>query len=167
MSNFEERHTAWLDGTLSEAERRAFEAELRDPAAARREAAGWSALRADLRETLTPAAMPHGDFLNAQVLAAIGRETPAAVAPRRRVWFPIGRLALAGATLLAVAAILAAVVLPRDGGAPDDARFISQVIDARSSDPRLGATAFAAPGGRAAVLWISDAGFIPANEKIR
>lgn len=164
MSNFEERYTAWLDGTLNDAERREFEATLGE--ADRRAAAEWTRLRPALREHLEPAPMPHGDFLNSQVLAAITPEQPAGPAVRR-AWFPLGRLAFAGAALLVVAAVLSAVWLPGNGGMPSQEQFISQVIDARASDPKLGATAFAAPGGRGAVLWISDAGYIPGNEKIK
>lgn len=169
MKNFEERYTAWLDGALDEAERESFEATLPDGEAARAEAANWNLLRGLLRESVVPSAMPHADFLNSQVLAAIDREKPPVAAGRatERGWFSAGRLAWAGAFLLAVAAGLSFVVVPRNGGAPTESQFISQVVDARSSDPKLGAYAFAAPGGKGAVLWVTDAGYIPANERIK
>lgn len=170
MNNFEERYTAWLDGALDAAEREKFEAGLPDHAAARVEATEWAKLRGLLRETIVPAPMPHADFLNSQVLAAIHSETPkaeSAGASGARNWFSAGRLAWAGAFLLAVAAGLSFVLVPRNGGAPTESQFISQVVDARSSDPKLGAYAFAAPGGKGAVLWVTDAGFIPANERIK
>lgn len=166
MSNFEERYTAWLDGALDDAERKKFEAELPDREAALADAAQWRRLGGLMRETLAPAPMPHADFLNSQVLAAIRRETPIVPTPGRS-WFPIGRLAWTGVFLAAVAAVLSWLWAPRDGGMPDEARFISQVVEARSADPKLGAYAFAAPGGKGAVLWVNDAGFIPANERLK
>lgn len=169
MKNFEERYTAWLDGALDETERESFEAALPDGEAARAEAANWKALRGLLRETIVPSPMPHADFLNSQVLAGIEREQPPAVFGRatERGWLSAGRLAWAGAFLLAVAAGLSFVLVPREGGAPTESQFISQVVDARASDPKLGAYAFAAPGGKGAVLWVTDAGYIPANERIK
>lgn len=166
MSNFEERYTAWLDGAMDERESVEFEASLPDRDEALRDRADWMKLRGLMRESLEPAAMPHADFLNSQVLAAIGREAPAPSAPARG-WFPAGRLAWSGAFLLAVAAVLSAVILPHISRAPGEDQYVSQVIAAHAADPKLGAYAFAAPGGKGAVLWIQDAGYIPADERIR
>ena len=170
MRNFEEQYTAWLDGALDERERVEFEASLPDRDEALRDAADWKKLGGLMRETLVPGAMPHADFLNSQVLAAIGREAPAPASatssPAKR-WFPIGRLAWSGAFLLALAAVLSAVIVPRISRPSSGDQFISQVIVARASNPKLGAYAFAAPGGKGAVLWVQDAGDIPANERIR
>ncbi len=166
MKNFEERYTAWLDGALDERERAEFEAELPDLAGALRERADWKNLRDLMRETFVPAAMPHADFMNSQVLAAIGREKPAAP-PAATPWFPAGRLAWSGAFLLALAGLLSAVIVPKISHTPGEDQFVSQVIAARAADPKLGAYAFAAPGGKGAVLWVQDAGYIPANERIR
>jgi anti-sigma factor RsiW len=168
MSNFEERYTAWLDGKLDDAERAKFEAGLPDREAALADAAQWRALGGLMREMIAPMPVPHADFLNSQVLAAIRSETPAGDASRpARSWFPIGRLAWTGVFLAAVAAVLCWLWAPRDGGVPSEAKFISQVIDARSTDPKLGAYAFAVPGGKGAVLWVDDAGFIPATERLK
>ncbi len=168
MNNFEERYTAWLDGALDEGESAKFEAGLPDRAAARRDAADWRKLRGDLREALAATPMPHADFVNSQVLAAIRAAAPRGAGPEKggARWFPVGRLAWTGALLVAVAAGLSFLVLPRNG-APTSEQFISQVVAARAANPKLGAYAFAAPGGRGAVLWVSDAGYIAADEKIK
>lgn len=164
MKNFEERYTAWLDGVLDEAMQEEFEAKL--DAEAHREAAGWRKLRGLMRESLVPAAAPHADFINSQVLAEIRREMPqpARQAPRRS--FGI-RLAWAGASLLTLAIVLSAIILPQVTKPPTADQYISQVIEARSSDPTHSAVAFEAPGGKGAVLWVENAGYIPANEKIK
>jgi len=166
MKSFEEQYTAWLDGMMDGRERAEFESGLEDRESALREAAGWKKLSGLMRESLVPAAMPHADFVNSRVLAAIDRETPK---PDRAVagWFPIGRLAWSGAFLLALAAVLTAVLLPRAEKTPDADQFNSRVIAARASDPKQGAYGFVAPGGRGAVLWIQDAGDIPADERIK
>jgi anti-sigma factor RsiW len=167
MKNFEERYTAWLDGTLNERERQEFEAELPDREAASKDAADWKKLRGLLRENLAAAPMPHADFLNSQVLAAIQRESPAPKVPARG-WFPVGRLVWSGAFLLAIAVTLSVFILPSiRSNAPTDAQFVSQVVAAHVGDQKHGAYAFAAPGGRGAVLWVEDAGYIPANERIK
>ncbi len=166
MKNFEERYTAWLDGALDERERAEFESTLPDRAEALRDAADWKKLRGLLRENLVPVAMPHADFLNGQVLAAIGRETSKSV-PLAGGWFPAGRLAWSGVFLLTLAAIVSAVILPHIGRSSDEEQYISQVLAAHTGDPKQGAYAFAAPGGKGAVLWIQDAGDIPADERIR
>jgi anti-sigma factor RsiW len=166
MKNFEERYTAWLDGAMDEPEREEFESGLDDRESALRDAAGWKKLRGLMRESLVPAAMPHADFVNSQVLAAIDLETPKPERPAAG-WFPIGRLAWSGAFLLALAAVLTAVILPRAEKTPGADQFNSRVIAARASDPKQGVYGFVAPGGRGAVLWIQDAGDIPANERIK
>lgn len=167
MNNFEERYTAWLDGALDEAERARFEAELPDRDAVLREAEAWRKLRGALREILPATPMPNADFVNRQVQVAIRPAAPAEKPRRESAWFPAGRLAWSGAFLLALAAVLSAVLLPRNGGMPTSEQFIAQVVAARAADPKLGAYAFAAPGGKGAVLWVNDAGFIPADEKIK
>ncbi|HVE17271.1 MAG TPA: hypothetical protein VNB29_11075 [Chthoniobacterales bacterium] len=165
MKTFEEKYTAWLDGALEERERVEFEASLPDREEALRDREDWGKLRGVIRESLAPEPMPHADFLNGQVLAAIGREQPAS--RPARAWFPVGRLAWSGAFLLAVAAVFSAVILPNITRTPGEDQYISKIIAAHATDPKLGAYAFAAPGGKGAVLWVQDAGYIPANEGIR
>jgi anti-sigma factor RsiW len=166
MKNFEERYTAWLDGAMDAREREEFEAALPDHDAALRDAADWKSLRVLMRESLEPAAMPHGDFLNSQVLESIAREASVTQRPARGL-FPTMRLAWAGAFLLTVAALLSVLIVPNIHRGPTNEQFISQVVKTRAGNQNLGASAFAAPGGKGAVLWVEDAGYIPAEEKIK
>ncbi len=165
MNNFEEQYTAWLDGTMNEAEQREFEAGLPDLAAARADRDGWRNLGALMRESLAPEPMPHAEFLNAQVLAGIRRDEP----PRTRAggWISIGRLAWSGAFLLAVAGVLSFFTLSSLERRPTNEQFISQVVKARAAAQSPNAYSFAAPGGKGAVLWVDDAGYIPAEERIK
>ncbi len=165
MKNFEERYTAWMDGTMEASETDAFEREIDDLEAARRDRADWSKLGGLMRECLVPEPMPHPDFVNSQVLDAIRRETPA---PRERpALFPIRRLVFGGAFLVVLAAVATAFLLPRDFGGPEGAVYASQVISAQSPDPKLSAYAFQAPGGKGTVLWIENPGFIPAGQSLK
>jgi len=160
MKNFEERYTAWLDGEMDDREREEFEAAL--DADSHQEAVEWQRLRGLLREAVQPAPMPHADFVNSQVLASIRREFPAQPESRpARGWLPVRWLAAAGVFLLALAAGLSFLVLPqREIGAPGGR-------DSVALDTKFGAVAFAAPGGKGTVLWVNDAGYIPANEGLK
>jgi anti-sigma factor RsiW len=165
MKNFEERYTAWLDGTLDQRQRIAFEREIDDLEAARRDREGWRKLGALLRESLGAEAAPHAEFVNARVLEAIGRDAPAPA--RRPALFPVRWLAYAGAVLVVIAAGLTALLLPGNIGAPPGAESVSQVISTRAADPRFAAYAFQAPGGKGAVLWIEHAGYIPGDQSLK
>lgn len=168
MKNFEERYTAWLDGTMDDRERERFEAELPDREAAFGEAAGWKKLSGLWRESMVPSAMPHGDFLNSQVMTVISRETPMERPAPAKGWFPVGRLAWSGAFLLAIAALMSVLILPSINKRTTNEQFISQVVKARAGGQKSPeAYTFAAPGGKGAVLWIDDAGDIPANERLK
>jgi anti-sigma factor RsiW len=166
MKNFEERYTAWLDGVMDGPEREAFEAEMPERGAAMDDAAQWKKLRGLLREVVVPEPMPHGDFANNQILTAIRSEMPAPELPSRR-WFPVGRLVWSGGFLLVAAAIVAMVALPSFQQKPTKEQFLSDVVKSRASDHTPGAYTFAAPGGKGSVLWVEDAGYIPADERIK
>lgn len=161
MKNFEERYTAWLDDALDEDDLAAFEREIPDAATAAREREEWFRLRGLMRQALEPARMPHADFVNSQVREAIDREVAktARSAPR---FFPLPRLAFAGCSLLLLACVLSVVFL---SGTSAEAPTVSEIVAAQARDERNRAYAFEAPG-RAAVLWIDNAGFIPANERL-
>lgn len=165
MKSFEERYTAWLDGAMDEAERKTFEAELPNRAAALDEAVAWKKLRGLMRGSLAAQPMPHADFLNAQVLAGVRSEQPRGA--KSRGWLSAGRLAWTGAFLLALAGVLTFFMLSSLPSRPTNEQFISQVVKARAAAQSPNAYSFAAPGGKGAVLWVDDAGYIPAEERIK
>ncbi len=127
--------------------------------------ADWEKTRRLLREHLAaPPPLAHPEFLNHRVLEAIEREDRA---PRRPL-FSLPRLAWAGAMLLVAAGAITAVLQPGRGDSRSAEEFISQVVAARSSSPRLSVTAFRPEtGDRGVVLWIEGADFIPASEPVR
>ncbi|MGC1480332.1 MAG: hypothetical protein WA771_07500 [Chthoniobacterales bacterium] len=169
--SFEERHTAWVDGTMEESEREAFERELPNAAEAERERAGWQALRSRLREAVPTASLPHEDFVNSQVLEAIrqderrtGEETKGR--EESRGLFPLWRMAWGGGALVAIAAVLSGIWIFGNSGGPGNDQLISRVIAAEAQDPAAEAYVFQAPSGRGTVLWIEGAGYIPPTERL-
>lgn len=154
MKNFESQYNRWIDGSLSGPECEAFEAQLGD--AERSAAADWTAVRAAMKEAAGEIRVAHPDFLNSRVLESIARAGRAEPRPARTF-----RLAWAGAACLALAVALTAIFLPRGTPGP----FSTTVVSAWA--PGTSAGAFAAPGGRGAVIWIDAAAYIPAEESVR
>lgn len=154
MKNFESRFNLWLDGSLDEDERLAFEATLDEETL--RAAKIWPALRSALRQSASEIPVPHPDFLNAQILRDIAREA----SPRPRAG--LSRLVWAGAFCVLAAAALTAFFLPR--GIRD---ISTTVVSAWSASPSVSASAFQAPGGKASVIWLDGVDYIPANERVR
>ncbi len=170
--SFEERHTAWVDGALTDAEREAFERELPDRAEAELGRDQWRTLSARLREAVPAAELRHPDFVNSQVLEAIRREE---IAEDRKIesspatvggFFSVARLAWAGSFLVAVAAVLSAFFIVGQGEPAMSEQLVSRVIQTDARAPGAEAYVFQAPSGRGTVLWIEGAGYIPPTEKL-
>lgn len=171
MKTFEERHAAWLDGQLPEAERAIFERELvdqhqLDPVASR---TAHDQIRLALRGHLAQTRMPNPDFFNHRLLERIeadrktSRGQPAT--PATGAWFHsiFVRLALAGTTALIVGVSLyRALILPQLEERPETL-YLTQVLDARSPAPEVHASAFnaSARDEQAAVLWLDGMAHVP------
>lgn len=152
-------YTAWLDGAASPRQARRVEREL--GAAAREEKESWEKIRVLLREHLKPCRLEHPDLINARVAEVLAK--PSA---KRIQLAPLHPWAWAGGGALAVAALLAAVLLP-SFPPPAEERPLSRVLSARAADARMYVTAFRAPAGRGVVVWIEGAGYIGPEEKVR
>ncbi len=170
--SFEERHTAWVDGTLADAEREAFERELTDLPSAERDRDQWRALTARFREEVPAAELRHPDFVNSQVMEAIRRDEAAEARKAGTAetntggFFSVVRLAWSGAFLVAIAAVLSAIFIIGQGGQPVSSQLVSRVIATEARTPGAEAYVFQAPSGRGTVLWIEGAGYIPPTEKL-
>lgn len=124
----------------------------------------WDKTRSLLREHLTVPPLQNPDFINSRVLEEINREDrPRTVVPA----FSLRWLFWSGATALFTAALLTAILMPREFGLRSESEFISQVINARAELPQLSVTQFQAPGERGVVLWVEGTEFIPAGEAVR
>ena len=124
----------------------------------------WQKTRALLRAHLTVPPLQNPDFINSRVLEEITRTD------RRRTAAPalsLRWLFWSGATALLAAALLTAVLMPREFGLRSESEFISQVISARAELPQLSVSQFQAPGERGVVLWVEGAEYIPAGEAVR
>ncbi len=125
----------------------------------------WRKTRSLLREHLTVPPLQNPDFINSRVLEEItreGRKRPSAASAFSLRW-----LFWSGATALLAAALLTAVLMPREFGLRSESEFISQVISARAEMPQLSVSQFQAPGERGVVLWVEGTDFIPAEEAVR
>lgn len=159
MTKPDELYTQWLDGCADSGEAAHLEA---DPAA-RADRDAWRALRAVLVDELAAPPLPHADFVNAQVLEAIRRET-------RPIARPAGflrRIVYAGIGSLVAAALLTLAFLPGVLHKPSESELISQVVSARAGNPRVFVSSFQAPDDRGVVLWVEGAKFISPAETIR
>lgn len=154
MKNFESRFNRWLDGSLDESERLAFEATLDEETLL--SAKLWPSIRSTLRQSASGIPVPHPDFLNAQVLRDIARETPPP--PRDG----LARLVWSGAFCLLAAAVLTALFLPRI-----TADISTTVVSASPASPSVSASAFLAPGGRSTVIWLDGVEYIPGAERVQ
>lgn len=159
MANSESDYNAWLDGSMSEQERRRFEDSL--PGAERGDAARWDAIRAALREPGNVPPLQNPDFVNARVWEQIGREEKS-VRPN-----PLRPILAWGLASIVAAALVTFVFLPNEIRPRSEQEFISQVIDSRAGDSRMSVTSFPAPDRKGVVIWIEGTTYIPPNEQLR
>ena len=152
MKNFETTYNRWLDGSLSDSERREFETTLDQETL--RAAESWSGIRALLKESSGQISLPHPDFLNEQVRRAI-EKTPS------RPAFPLSRLLWAGSFCVAAAVALTLFFLPQQHGSG------SVVVVAAASAPGASASTFQTPGERGAVIWLDGMPYIPDGESVQ
>lgn len=159
-----EEITRWIDGCLDPA--RAAELEADSEGSAHREKMAWQALRPLLQEHLPPPPMESPDFLNARILEAIEADRRKERIGGRRL--PnLRRLVFAGLGSLAGAALLSLVLLPQVFRPQSHDAFVSEVISARTFDPRVSVATFSASDNRSVVLWLEGTRFIPPQESVR
>jgi len=170
MKNSEEKLILWMDDAMSPPEAAEFEKSLADLRAARADKEAWQKVRDGFKShsTIPPAYDRDAEFLKSQISRAV-RDELRVSAPRKIRPLPsIARLVWSGVGLCACAALMSVIVIRHNDGVPDESAFISQVIEAHSSNPsRYGTYSFTSPDGRGTVIWLDNPGFIPAQESIR
>src|SRR4051812_17225719 len=120
MKTFEERYTAWVDGTLEEPELGAFERELPDVTAAKADREDLLRLGKTLRRLGKAPVLNNADFFSHQLLERIASEERVArpVARRSSSLFSLPQMAWAGACCLLLAfGLYYALIPPRPGAA--------------------------------------------------
>ena len=169
MKTFEEKWTAWIDGQLTGKELAEFEASLPDPSAARLEKQEARQLRGLLRQELSSPAMTNEEFFSHQLREEIARDMRAAEpqpvpAPARESWWSIGRVVWTGAASLALLA-LSAFFLMRDDNVGGQSAYLTQIINARITDPAASPDAtisiFESKDEKATVLWVDGLQQLP------
>jgi anti-sigma factor RsiW len=158
MKTFEEKWTAWLDGELTGNELAEFEASLPDRTAAEAEKRSAQKLSHFLREQLQPRPMGNEEFFHHQLRQRIEAEEKPAL-------WPIGRLAWAGATFLAIFGLCTIFVL-REQAPSDQSQYLTEILNTRV-DPTISPDAtiskFQTKEDKVTVLWIDGLQSLPAE----
>ena len=171
MKTFEENWTAWIDGQLTGKELAEFEASLPDLSAARLEKQEARQLGSLLRHELSTQGMTNEEFFSHQLREEIARDSRATTpqstpAPARESWWSIGRVVWTGAASLAVLA-LTTFFMMRDDNAGGQSAYLTQIINARITDPAASPdatiTPFESKDGKATVLWVDGLQSLPSE----
>jgi hypothetical protein len=136
MKTFEEKFTAWLDGSLGSEELRSFENE--NPSF-QQEKIEFLKLKSLLKENLCGRELENPHFFTSQIMEKIRGE---AVPKRRpaRSFFGLPRLAWGGICALSVGFALFFTMIPRGDLSDPHAKYVAEVLKARTADPKMKAT---------------------------
>ncbi|MES2568848.1 MAG: hypothetical protein V4710_02195 [Verrucomicrobiota bacterium] len=164
MKLSEEKYTAWIDGTLSEAEQAAFEHEL--DAAAKADKKEAHQLGDLLRRHAQAPPLGNADFFTHQIMHRIASES---AAPRRKVWWnwSLPRLAWAGALSLLIAGALFKTIVWPDTARQNVDPYFAEIVDVRTFDPNISATPVYDPKDNVTVLWLDGLDYLPASYKLQ
>jgi hypothetical protein len=131
MKTFEEKFTAWLDGTLSGEELRSFEQE---HPAMQREQVQFLKLKKLLRDNLGGRELPNPDFFNSQIMSQIDREKAKSGGRSSRTLFGLPRLAWGGIFALGVGFALFFTMIPRGNLADPRSGYVAEVLKTKTPD---------------------------------
>jgi hypothetical protein len=132
MKTFEEKFTAWLDGTLSEEELRSFEQE---HPSIQREQAQFLKLKKLLKDNLGGRELANPDFFNSQIMLQIDREkAKSAHRSSSRTLLGLPRLAWGGLFALGVGFALFFTLIPRGNLADPRAGYVAEVLKTKTAD---------------------------------
>jgi hypothetical protein len=137
MKTFEEKFTAWLDGTLSGEELRSFETEC---PSLQQEKSEFLKLKSLLKESLPPRELENPEFFNFQLMEQIKRETKAAGRSRRPSLLGLPRLAWGGIGALGIGFALFFAMIPRGDFSDPRAKYVAEVLKTRTANPKVKAT---------------------------
>jgi hypothetical protein len=160
MKTFEERYTAWIDRELSGPELAAFERELPPEAVRDREEA--QKLGGLLRGHCTAPAIGNPEFFNQRILEQIEAEAPVPAVERRRFRWTLPRMAWAGACCLAISFTMYQTMVKNSlQPPPTETEYLAKILDSRTDDPDISATAFHSKDNNVTVLWLDGLGYLP------
>ncbi len=137
MKTFEEKFTAWIDGTLSGEELQCFEDE---HPSVQQEKAEFQKLKSLLRENLQHRDLPNPEFFNSQIMEQIGREEGATSRSSGRFFLGLPRLVWGGIGALSAGFALFFTMIPRADFSDPHAKYVAEVLKTRTADPKVKAT---------------------------
>jgi hypothetical protein len=137
MKTFEEKYTAWLDGTLTGEPLQSFENE---HPSIQPEKTDYLKLKNLLRENLPGRELENAEFFASQIMEQIKRETAAGRKSSRRRWFGVPRLAWGGIGALGIGFALFFTMIPRGDFSDPRAKYVAEVLKTRTSNPKIKAT---------------------------
>jgi hypothetical protein len=137
MKTFEEKYTAWLDGTLTGEPLQSFENE---HPSIQPEKTDYLKLKNLLRENLPGRELENAEFFASQIMEQIKRETAAAGKSSGRRWFGLPRLAWGGIGALGIGFALFFTMIPRGDFSDPRAKYVAEVLKTRTSNPKIKAT---------------------------
>ena len=184
MKTFEEKFTAWVDGRLTGSELAAFERKLEahPEAVAEKEAA--LKLGALLRTHVVAPPLRNPEIFNHQLLQQIeaGQPVPAPGPVRRHSFWSLPRMAFSGTFLLLIASLLYFVAVPNTrrevrqnqryvsnvlNARSTDPSITANILNARSDDPNITATSFHSKQENVNVLWLDGLNYMPRDHKLK
>ena len=137
MKTFEEKYTAWLDGTLTGEPLQSFENE---HPSIKPEKTDYLKLKNLLRENLPGRELENAEFFASQIMEQIKRETAADRKSSGRRWFGVPRLAWGGIGALGIGFALFFTMIPRGDFSDPRAKYVAEVLKTRTSNPKIKAT---------------------------
>ena len=168
MKTFEEKWTAWVDDQLTGDELAEFEASLPDKAAAEAEKRAAKKLGALLNRELKMQTLHNADFFSHQLREQIDREerlgSPGSSGGGTSFWWPVRRLAWAGAASLAIFMAIAVFVMRQQPTA--ESQYLTQIKNARldqANGPDATISIFEAKEDRVTVLWTEGLKSLPSE----
>jgi hypothetical protein len=137
MKTFEQKFTAWLDGTLSGQELQSFESE--HPSILH-EKADFLKLKCLLRKSLHRPELKSPDFFNSRIMEQISQDRRASIRSSRWRWLGLPRLAWGGILTLSVGLALFLTLIPHGDLSDPGTKYVAEVLKAKTKDPKVKAT---------------------------
>jgi len=137
MKTFEQKFTAWLDGTLSGKELQSFESE--HPSILH-EKADFLKLKSLLRESLHRPELANPDFFNSRIMEQISREAHTFSGSSRWRWLGLTRLAWGGIFTLSAGFALFLTLIPHGDFADPRTKYVAEALKTKTKDPKVKGT---------------------------
>ena len=167
MKTFEEKYTAWIDGKLAGRELAEFERQLAALPEAEADRTAARQLGDLLREHLPAPPLANADFFNYELMQQIDAPEPRATSRSSSFW-SLPRMVLAGACSLALATALFFTMVPKTQQQADAGQeYVARILNARSDDPAISATAYHDHDENVTVLWLEGLDYIPESRQLK